>query len=341
MRFHKFVLTGLTAIATLGLASEAVAGGRNAGSLLLYPEFDNHAGDHTVLTITNVSTTTAVDVEFVYIGALVGTNQELGNCAEFNREETLTPNDTLTVLTNVHNPQLDQGYVYAFARNGTDNPISHNYLIGNVMVITGMTGGALMAGIEYSFNAVPFLAYAADGDTTEIIINGLRDLDGVQEYEQVTAQIQVPHFFGQDGVAPVFFSDLILISLSGGQKFSTTVDFLVYNDNEQQFSAEYTFKCWERVSLSSVSLLFGNSFLLGTNHDTGEGFGAAPMTRESGWFRVWGDIASSTSTDIDDPAVYAVLIEAISSYGGADLPFESPDGNANGKLLARSLDGQF
>jgi len=324
MRFHKIVLTGLTAIASLGMASEAVAGGRNAGSLLLYPEFENRMGDVTVLTITNVDDANSVDVEFVYIGRY-GQSETLINCAEFNREETLTPNDTLTLLTRVHNPQMEQGYVYAFARQGVGNPVLHNGLIGNVMTIQGF------ALVEYSVNAVSYLGVDPTDDG-----NGLRDLDGV-EYEKSPAEIQIPRFFGQN--AGIFHSELILIGLSGGAKFETTVDFLIYNDNEQGFSAEYTFECWDRVYLTDISFLFENNFLANsTNDDMDEVLGANHI--ESGWMRLWGHIASSSSTDIADPAVYAVLIEKIGSYGGADLPFEEGV-NANGKLLARSLDGTF
>ena len=179
----KFVLTALTAAASLGMASEALAGGRTAGSLLLYPEFDNRDGDVTVLTITNVSDTDAVDVEFVYIGRYGYDND--GTCAEFNREETLTPNDTLSLLTNNHNPQMEQGYVYAFARDGVANPVLHNGLIGNVMTIRGFDT------IEYSINAVSYQGI----DPTDNG-NGLRDLDGT-EYETSPAEIQIPRFFGQ------------------------------------------------------------------------------------------------------------------------------------------------
>jgi hypothetical protein len=324
MRFHKIVLTGLTAIAGLGLASEAFAGGRNAGSLLLYPEFDNRNGDVTVLTITNVDDAVSVDVEFVYIGRYSSTGNEEVNCAEFNREETLTPNDTLTLLTRYHNPQMEQGFVYAFAREGVDNPILHNGLIGNVLTVQGFTS------IEYGINAVSYLGVDPTDDG-----NGLRDLDDA-EYEASPAEIQIPRFFGQGGG---FMSELVLVGLSGGAQFDTTVDFLIYNDNEEVFSAEHTFYCWDRIYLSDVTALVSNDFLKNsTNHDNAEILGAP--SRESGWIRMWGAIASSTSTDIADPAIYAVLIEKINSYGGADLPFESGK-NLNGKLLARSQDGTF
>jgi len=323
MRFHKIVLTGMTAIASFGLAADATAGGRNAGSLLLYPEFDNISGELTVLTITNVDDQNSVDVEFVYIGRHDYYGDQ--DCEEFNREETLTPNDTLTLITGQHNPEMEQGYVYAFAREGVGNPVVHNGLIGNSLVIQGFYS------IEYSVNAVSYTGYA--GDLND---NGLRDMDG-NEYETNPAEIQVPRFFGE---SEVFGSSLILIGLTGGVKFDTTVDFLIYNDNEVGFSSEYTFNCWAKVDLWDISALFTHDFLAGnTNHDEDEYLGSAQ--HEYGWFRFWGHIASSTSTDISDPAVYGVLIEGIGGvYGGADLPWEAGT-NANGSLLARSLDGSF
>jgi hypothetical protein len=105
MRFHKIALTGLTAIAALGMASEAVAGGRNPGSLLLYPEFNNRMGDVSVLTVTNVDDANSVDVEFVYIGRYSQAGETV-YCAEFSRNEKLTHNDTLKLLTNYHKHQM-------------------------------------------------------------------------------------------------------------------------------------------------------------------------------------------------------------------------------------------
>jgi hypothetical protein len=324
MRFHKFVLSGLTALAGLGMTSQALADGRNPGSLLLYPEFDNRAGVVTVLTITNTATNVGdVQVEFVYIGRYGAGGTEI-NCEEFNRTAVLTDNDTLTLITNAHNPQQEQGFVYAFARETVATPIVHNWLIGNVMTVDGL------AAFEYSVNPVSYEAFA--GETNG---NGLRDLDGV-EYEQSPGQILVPRFLGQGGP---FSSELILIGLTGGAQFWTTVDFLIYNDNEEIFSAEYTFRCWKRVYLLDVSGIFHNNFLKNfTNTNPLEMLG--DPTIETGWFRFWGAIASSTTTSIQNPAVYGVLVERIGNRGAADLPFETGL-NPNGKLYARSNNGQF
>ena len=323
MRFQKYVLTGLTALAGLGMASQAMADGRNPGSLLLYPEFDNRAGVVTVVTITNTDPVgDDVDVEFVYIGRY--DHQGDVACEEFNRTVTLTANDTLTLITNFHNPQHEQGYVYAFAREGVNAPIAHNWLIGNVMTVDGLDA------FEYSVNPVVY-----EGLNPGLDNNGLRKLNGIQ-YEVSPGMILVPRFLGQ-GMA--YNSELILIGLTGGAQFDTTVDFLIYNDNEEEFSAEHTFYCWDRVNLMDISMIFENQFLANfTNNDDNEILGAPHI--EAGWFKFWGASASSSSTTLMDPAVYGVLVERIGNRGAADLPFETGE-NDSGALLARSLDGTF
>jgi hypothetical protein len=303
--------------------------------MLLYPEFDNREGEVTLLTITNTANSGEdVTVEFVYIGryancggsgsSSVGGGSCDVNCEEFNRNAVLTPNDTLTLITRYHNPQHEQGYVYAFAKQA-GQPVAHDYLIGSLMTIDGINT------FEYSMNPV---AYAAgDMDAADVNSNGLRDMDG-DEYEQNAQEILIPRFMGQGNM---YKSELIFIGLTGGAAFSTTVDFLIYNDNEEVFSSEYTFRCWDRVKLSHISGIFSNDFLqMFTDNASNEILGAPG--RESGWMRLEGHHASSTSTTLPDPAIYAVLLERIGDRGAADLPFENGQ-NPNGALLARSLDG--
>ena len=343
MSFNRIVLTGLTALAGLGIASEANAGGRNPGSLLLYPEFDNRAATVTVLTVTNTNSDFApsadnplvaagtVRVEFKYIGKYgpsMGPYQHEINCEEFNREELLTPNDTITLLTNAHNPQHEQGYVYVFAKNMTGQKIAFNHLIGNVLTVSGLQS------FEYSVNPVAFDGIG-DGTLTDLDGDNNLDLDGV-EYGEAPDEILVPRFLGQSYEG--FNSELILIALSGGAAFTTTVDFLIYNDNEEVFSSEYTFDCWDRVHLLSISGIFAQQFLaMFTNQDSQEVLGASQI--ETGWFRMDGAIADSTVVSIDDPAFYAVLLEKVGdNRGAADLPFEQGL-QANGDLLPRSIFG--
>lgn len=333
MRFPKFALLGLAA---LGLASSALANGRNPGSLLLFPEFDNRSSHLTLLTVTNTNTGVNADgsngtvrVEFVYIGryGLGGTSL---NCLETNRTETLTANDTLSLITEVHNPQHEQGYVYAFAKDRvTGKAKVFNHLIGNLMTLESWDT------LEYSMNPVVFKGIGnAQTGVTDLDNDNVRDLDGV-EYEAVPEEILIPRFLGS---GDQFRSELILIGLSGGAAFDTIADFWVYNDNEEAFSAQYQFRCWDRVRLDRINGVFTQDFLANsTNHAANEIVGASDV--ESGWMRVYGGTAFSTAEQILNPAVYAVLVERIAGYGAADLPFESVATQNNGDLLPRGIFG--
>jgi len=304
---------------------------REAGSLLVYPEFDNVTGSFTVLTLTNtdIGQHGNLYVEFVYIDG--------DSCEEYNRVETLTPNDTLTLITRFHNPEQERGFVYAFAKSSPGgSPIVANTLTGSVLVMNGSQESGLA--VEYAINALAFEGIG-QGGFTDVDGDGLRDLDGV-EYEQAPDKILIPRFFGQGpGVAfgPQFFeSQLILVSLSGGARFTTSLDFLVYNDNEEVFSTEHSFYCWDKVDLLDISNLFSTHFLLtGTYHDPDEVFGVGDL--EAGWMRLDGGVATSSATAIEDPAFYAVLVERLGDKGAADLPFElCPQ---PGVLLPRDLYG--
>ncbi|MCB9915910.1 MAG: hypothetical protein H6828_12335 [Planctomycetes bacterium] len=319
---HRIIATGLVLASVAGpaLASD----GRNAGSLLLYPEFDNRHGTVTVLTVTNVDvdeTSNPIEVEFVYIGKYSQSGHDIG-CLEFNRTEVLTPADTITLITNFHNPEQEQGYVYAFAKDPSSHvAVTHNYLTGNVMTVEGLEA------FEYSVNPVSYRGHTNPGTATDLDGDGILDMSGC-EYTGNPAEILIPRFLGQGGM---FNSELIMIGLTGGTAFDTTLDFLIFNDNEEIFSSEHTFHCWERRHLLEISGIFHNAFLADwTNDDPLEMLGAPYI--ETGWIHIEGALANSSNTTIFDPAVYCVLVERIDGRGAADLPFEKGL-RINGELL--------
>ena len=306
-------------LATLALAGTSMADAA-AGSLLVFPEFNNQQGIYQIYTITNTHPTEAVTVEIVYIDGKY--------CEEFNRNIELTPLDTFSFLTAKHNPEDEKGYAFAFAKSSAGgDPISFNYLIGSNLSLAVVP--------TYSTNPFMFQAVGEMGEVTEQNDNGLRDLDNV-EYSAAPDRILVPRFMGQN---LAFQSELTLIGLSGGAQFYTTVDFLIYNDNEEVFSSEYSFHCWDQVKLEEISDVFSNDYLQDyTNHDLLELFGAP--SQETGWFEMEGHVASSFSTSIADPAVLAVLREGVLITQAADLPFCDGE-RTTGSLLARSSDGTF
>ncbi len=297
-----------------------------------------YQGGHVSLDVSMVPAGTNVTLYFDFVGAdddwdggvkidnvalSSGLPTDLG-CTEFNRVEWLTPNDTLSFLTTSHNPDSYQGYAYAFARNSAGQAISFNRLAGQVMATNALQS------TDYSFNAVAFASPAAMGATTDMDSDGIRDLNGA-EYDRAPGELLIPRFYGQ---SPGYQSYLILIGLSGGTAFETTVDFLAYNDNEEVFSTQYRFSCWDRVPLLAISGVFGQSFLANnTNDDPTESLAGI----ETGWVRIFGHSASSTAYSIEDPAVYAVQIETLIGTSGADLPFEHCV--RDGHLLPRSLFG--
>jgi hypothetical protein len=125
-----------------------------------------------------------------------------------------------------------------------------------------------------------------------------------------------------------------MINLTGGSKFTATVDLLIWNDNEEVFSGQYSFDCWEKKELTYVSGAFTQSFLESTNHATGESMSGA----ETGMFWINGLIASSTATSINNPAVLAVLIETVDGGSGAVLPYGKGTQD-NGDLVPHSVMG--
>jgi streptogramin lyase len=308
----------------------------NPGSLLVFPEFDNRSNSVTMLAVTNVNEdhgfespgleNGTVDVEFVYIQHR-GVYGELLDCIEFNRTHRLTPNDTLAVLTRFHNPQASQGYVYVFAKDPTSHEaIVHNSLIGNTFVFSGIDA------IDYSYNPFVYLGVGDEGSTTDDDGDGIRDLNGF-EYCPSSDETLIPRFLGQRAGIQ---SDLVVINLTGGPQFTALIDFLIYNDNEEVFSSQLNVRCWDKRPLLSISNSFSQNFLaLATNDAPNEIFGASSV--ESGWFRMNGRSASSGVFTIQDPAFLAVLIENVSGFAGASLPFEIGQQD-NGDLLP---DGPF
>lgn len=317
---------------------------RNCGSLLLYPELDNREGVITLVSVTYAccdDVAQSATVEFRFI--------RKENCLKDDRTFTLTPCDTLTFLTRSVDPNPIQGYMYAYAKqptlggpgspNSSGEPIVFNHLIGQELILDGVRT------LSYSMNAVSFRGLGEEGSPNDDDQDGIRDLNGpgsdLPEYEEAPDQILIPRFLGQDPAddeknalqseGDVFHSEIILINLSGGARFTAIVSFLVYNDNEDPTSGEYEFRCWDKPLLRDFSAATLQSALENTIDDPDEIVGA--NYRNAGWIRLDGLIANSDGPEaIEDPAIYAVLIERAGLYAAADLPWEECNQN-NGDLL--------
>ncbi len=314
-------IASAAALCGMSLSAFASAGAPEAGSLLLYPCFDSNRGSLTLLTVTNTNAdftqvgqlyAGTVDVEFVYINK--------HDCQEFNRTRRLTPNDTLTVTAALDNPNQREGYAYVFAKSPlTGAAISWNWLIGISQVDSA-------AGTAVDINPYVFKAVGAQGAATDVNSDGLRNLDGV-EYEAAPDRLLVPRFLGQ-GPAE---STLVLINLTGAARFTAVVDFLIYNDNEEVFSAQYDFQCWKKCDLDHINGAFTQSFLSTTGHNPLESVNGI----ETGWFRINGNLAYSSADSESNPAILAALFERYVGSTG-ELPFTQGT-QTNGELVSQSV----
>ncbi|MEW6742921.1 MAG: hypothetical protein AB1486_09190 [Planctomycetota bacterium] len=307
--------------------------GQEPASLLLFPFFDSRAGAVTVVTVTNTHDDMTpdsrtglmrgtVDVEFVYIDA--------ATCKEFNRVERLTPDDTFTAMVSAHHAAAVLGFFWIVARDPTTGrAIDHDYLVGQAVCLDAVHA------LEVGYNPIDSRALTGAGNPTDLDADDRLDLNGL-EYEGLGDLAYVPRFYGQFGPAGIA-SELILLNLSGGASFEASVDFDIFNDNESEFSAEHTFKCWELLPLAAISGAFDNGFLAATGDDPDELLGFSSI--ETGWFIVNGGEANSTMKNIHDPAIVVMLIDRVGPYGATDLPFESEQKQFNATLYPRGVDG--
>jgi hypothetical protein len=319
----------------------------DCASLLLYPEVVMGGGSKTFLTITDAcceGNTQNTRVEFVFVNG--------ASCERIHKTVILTPCDQLSIdASTLFGVTSGSGYVYAFAKSATTNaanpggiPIVWNHLIGETLRVDGPSG------LSYALNPVAFRAYGtAEGAFNDDDNDGIRDFNATDEtgvpsppanweYDPIPDAILIPRFVGQgeEGTA----SGLVLLGLSGGQKFSTTVRIQRWNDSEDLVANDYTFSCWTKQPLSSVAKSTTQSMLVMPTDDAQEIVGwpqpvSGTPRLSAGWLRIDGVSATSSVVPnevIQNPAIYAVLIEVRDGRVVADLPYEECS-QVNGSLL--------
>ncbi|MDZ4775037.1 MAG: hypothetical protein SGI72_18105 [Planctomycetota bacterium] len=310
MRPLSLFLLALPAL-FFAVSSPARAGGQEPGSLLVYPEYDNRPGQFSLLTITNTNGDTqsgSIKVHFVFINAT--------NCLETDLIFNLTPRDTVSFLSNVYTSANQRGYAYGWAVDPlTGKSLDFDHLIGSLVRVDGVLA------FDWSVQALSFQGRPGAGLDTDLDHDGQRDLDGF-EYDKAPNKIYVPRFYGQypeavGRTAPL--ADLILFRPLGPANSTTTTAFLVWNDNEEVYSASYSFTCWTRQRLLTIAGSFGQTFLAGTNDAPNEIIGM--NTTESGWFQVKGQVATAPGGQTtSNPPIFGVLVEQ-RPQSAADLPF--------------------
>jgi hypothetical protein len=340
----KFLVPG---VAALTLAPAVLADGREPGSVLIYPihrsNFLNGTAFFTALSVTNINLTPvtpanqlggSTNIKWEYVNVIPGTTNNMPlDCQVIDVVELLTPADTRTVLTNCHNASPGQeGYVVVTAQdpNAFSTAWSHNFLIGSELVANAVGG-------FYSLEAIPFDALAAFHAPTDADGDGQLDFDGV-EYEGVPNELYLDVFYGTPA------SSITLINLTGGFQHVANVNFAVWNDSERALSATLAFKCWIEEPLYTISLVFDGAFLAGVqpNDPTEVDINCDGVEDlETGWARLRGSNASSSTESIPDPALLGALTAGPvgpMSISGGHLLHESKDKQLNGDFFKTGTD---
>jgi hypothetical protein len=327
---RRITIASLALLGAASIAPSALADGREPGSVLIYPIQRSsllNPGVFNVVSVTNTNRAGSgeTDVHFEYVNVTTSPSPFLfANCNIADRVETLTPADTLSVLTSCHNGGTDvQGYLVVSARNPNlvDTYWSFNHLIGSEQVVSA--GGGM-----YSLNALPFKAIGAQGTDTDLDQDGLRDFDG-SEYEGIADELYIDSYIG------AVSGDLVLLTFLGGE-YLVNVNFIIYNDDEFQLSGQYSFSCWTRTPLAQISGFFTEQGLSTTANDEGELDITCDGEEDfnTGWAIVRPTTALSiTSPNVSNPAVLGALAtDAPSQFMNARLLWES---------VAKQFNGQF
>ena len=318
MKFKGLAILALAFLVVGAFTYDASASAcRHPASLLLFPHFKTDGKNLSVITITNTGPEDIVlRIVWVY--------KDKGHCIPADTWIEMTRNDTFTFMDRDLFFEDEEGFSYVYVVDDlySDAEVDYDYLIGQECVFSAEQEETLPFVVNYSINAVGFEALDVNGD-------GLLELDG-NEYTLAPAKLMFPRFFGQpdaeDGEGQ-FKSRLIFVNLTGGKFYDITTKFLIFNDNEKGYSRTVQFDCWKKQKLTSISGVFENSYLLGTDHAEFEPLGFHDVV-ETGWFYFYGEQAYYDILSIDNPSAYAVLIETIGAeFGSADLPWqiESPN----------------
>lgn len=333
-------------VAALALSPAVMADGRTPGSVLIYPihrsTFPNEGAFFTVISVTNTNLAPvtplnglggSTNIHWEYVNVVPGATNNLPlDCQVVDIIEFLTPADTRSVLTNCHNAASGQeGYlvISALNPNSFNTPWSHNFLIGSELVVNDVGG-------VYGLEAIPFDAIGEAGADTDADGDGEKDFDGV-EYEGVPEELYMDVFYGINS------SSLTLLNLTGGFQHTANVRFDVWNDNEQALSATLAFRCWIEEPLRDISLVFDGLFLLqNTNDDPSEldincdGIGDV----ETGWARIRGTNASSSTESIPNPALLGAITAGpgIAGIDAGHLLWESKAKQLNGDFFKTGTD---
>ena len=170
-------------------------------SALIFPLFDSAPDRGTLISVTNTNSSRVscgntflsgdIALHYTYFN-----NDADGNCYEFDRVEYLTPGDTLTIVADDHNPEMDEGWLWIETLDPeTYEPITFNHIIGSAIIVE--------AGSEFLWSYTPYAFRAlveAPCDGFDLPCGAqtrcINDLDGEVDADFDGVEFRVDPFFG-------------------------------------------------------------------------------------------------------------------------------------------------
>lgn len=300
------------------------------GSLLIFPVVRSEGAALSIVSVTNIDTSTATDVSYRYLEVVDNPVDPLTplDCTLTTFTENLTPADTLTRTVECQYPAHTEGYLVVVAENpgSPGGPWSHNALVGNQFFVRDL-------GVLYSLIPLSFQSPQQPGNPTDNDTDGELDFDGF-EYSAGPDRLYLDNFLASLG------NKLILINLTGGTQFDVSVDVCIWNDNEIPLNGLLAFRCWFDERLDDLNVFFTLGFLLtSTMHDPTEwdvdcdGVGDL----ETGWARFNGLVAESSADAVPLPTILgAVAGNSVGLERGR--PLWHTGSRVNGDFLKTSVD---
>jgi hypothetical protein len=325
----------LLCLALLVPSVDAAASGRTPGSLLLFPEHHSSLLDGVVaasfVSVTNVDRDPqegATAVRFIYVnGPAAGSQADSADDFDLlERVEYLSAADTFSVRTDCHDAAWEaSGFLLVVAEDPgwPGRAWSFNRLVGSMCVVTPQ-GGVV------SSEALSLASPLPSGAATDLDGDGMLDFDGL-EYEGLADRLLVPSALVNGGPS------LVLVSLTGGPSYVTTVRLDAFCDDGFPLAAMASFRVHRIAPLEELSPAFTPEFLAANTPSDPEEVDLdcdGAQDAEAIWIRIDGVSASSGAQSVADPAlVVSVAQGRDSGWASGDLAWESAERQFNGKFL--------
>lgn len=259
----------LAAVATsLGLALAATPalaqpGMMTPGSALIFPLVDFGGPSRTIVTVTNTNTSTTVCGGGFRRGDVIAYFQfrDGSNCLVFDRNEFLTPGDTIAFKAEDFDP-VGSGadWLYVEARDpDTDRPIDFDFLVGSANF------GELRSNLKWWYGAYSFKSFASENGAAfgasacghafvDAAGDDFTDFDGV-EYAGFPQRVILDFFVGEGQPAELSNGTIVSsrIVLMSPATTPTTVSLQLRNNNEVSHSKVIQFTCHRATNLSALT----------------------------------------------------------------------------------------